>query len=297
MDKHTWKLVAGGHELAVTRLASGDIKATWGALNMGASAEQALGKEVLRLAERVRELEGLLSWSGETNGRQVQELAEEVCSRGARIAALEAERETNRAAAVQAATDRIREVSAMQDRARALEKSLAIARRGEEHEAEQRDLANQKLAALEEENRRLRDEARLSAVLREYLDWSLAQFPHSTPASVAAHIMKEAGELRDAPDSAEELADLLALVVHSAARQGIDLAATLGEKLPRLRAREWQAPDADGVVEHVRSERTDLRGFVVWHRHDGDLVKLVPVSEAEEFTGAISVSYNARNPS
>ena len=51
MDKHTWFLATGGHELAVERLPSGEIKATWGSHYMGSSAEQTLGREVLCLAE------------------------------------------------------------------------------------------------------------------------------------------------------------------------------------------------------------------------------------------------------
>jgi hypothetical protein len=89
-------------------------------------------------------------------------------------------------------------------------------------------------------------------VISEYLAWSLAAFPESTAASVAAHILKEARELTDAPDDAEELADVVMLAFHSAARQGIDLTATIARKLPVLRARVWSEPDANGVREHVR---------------------------------------------
>lgn len=89
-------------------------------------------------------------------------------------------------------------------------------------------------------------------VISAYLEWSLQTFPNSTPASVAAHLRKEVWELNERPESAEELVDIVALAFHSAARQGYDLTAELEKKLAVLKMRTWQAPDADGVVEHVR---------------------------------------------
>lgn len=117
-----------------------------------------------------------------------------------------------------------------------------------------RELVN-RIAALETENAALREGLKageFDAVLSDYLAWSLRQFPGSTPASVAAHIRKEAAELAAEPTSAEELADIVALAFHSAARQGFDLTGTLAAKLPVLKARTWGEPDADGVVEHVK---------------------------------------------
>lgn len=61
LDKHTWTLTAGGHELAVERFSDGSISATWGGKPMGASAEQALGRECLRLAEENRGLKEILA--------------------------------------------------------------------------------------------------------------------------------------------------------------------------------------------------------------------------------------------
>lgn len=85
-----------------------------------------------------------------------------------------------------------------------------------------------------------------------YLEWSLRTFPTSTPASVAAHLRKEVKELNDSPESAEELADIVMLAFHSAARQGIDLTAAIDQKLAVLKTRTWQSPNEEGFQEHVK---------------------------------------------
>lgn len=95
-------------------------------------------------------------------------------------------------------------------------------------------------------------EADFDAVISEYLMWSLRTFPQSTPSSVAAHLRKEVAELEMNPESVEELADIVMLCFHSAARQGHDLTAAIAAKLAMLKTRAWKEPDADGVVEHVR---------------------------------------------
>lgn len=95
-------------------------------------------------------------------------------------------------------------------------------------------------------------------IISEYLIWSLVAFPESTPASVAAHLRKEVNdELTENPESAEELADIVMLCFHSAARQGHDLTAEIAAKLAVLKTRNWKEPDADGVVEHVREPFID----------------------------------------
>lgn len=82
----------------------------------------------------------------------------------------------------------------------------------------------------------------------------------------------------------------------------------LKEWLPRFVAKRAEdVPRADLVTRLFRDEiasgglegldwkaAEDLRGYVVWHRHDGDLVKLVRVSEQEELVpgATISVSYD-----
>lgn len=83
--------------------------------------------------------------------------------------------------------------------------------------------------------------AGLEAVLDDYLAWSLATFPASSPASVVKHLGKELRELEAEPAAAEGIADVVFLAVHLSRRAGVE-----------LRTRTWGEPDADGVVEHVR---------------------------------------------
>lgn len=83
-------------------------------------------------------------------------------------------------------------------------------------------------------------------------DWADVTFPASTDHSKLAHLRKELAELEERPDSAEEMAGVVMLVCHLARAHGVDLAAAIEQKLAICRARTWGAPDADGVVEHVR---------------------------------------------
>jgi hypothetical protein len=124
-------------------------------------------------------------------------------------------------------------------------------RRGEEHEAEQRDLASQKLAELEEENRRLL--GLLCAVKQAAL---------ALPPGGAEDGLRN---------------DVLWLI-----QRGDGIVAADMRSLHPLQRVQPPKPEAD-----------DLRGFVVWHRHDGDIVKLVGVSEAEELVpgATVNVSY------
>lgn len=98
----------------------------------------------------------------------------------------------------------------------------------------------------------------LSRVLRESVEWAEETFgPGYDPHAKAAHLLKEAKELRDDPTDPEEMADVLMILGHLAAGAGVDLAAEVRKKLEKNRQREWGEPDGDGVVEHVR-ERDDV---------------------------------------
>lgn len=92
----------------------------------------------------------------------------------------------------------------------------------------------------------------LEDVLLQYLPWSLATFPRSTPQSVTAHLEKEVTqELRPRPTAPEEIADVVMLAVHLASRAGVDLVQALRDKLAVIKARTWQEPNEHGFQEHV----------------------------------------------
>jgi hypothetical protein len=70
------------------------------------------------------------------------------------------------------------------------------------------------------------------------------------------HLRKEVGELLDEMDDITEWADCLMLLLDGARRRGIDIDAIVDatwDKLEVNRQRKWGKPDADGVVEHVRT--------------------------------------------
>ena len=79
------------------------------------------------------------------------------------------------------------------------------------------------------------------------------------PDGPVAHLVKEVQELRDHPYDDMEYADCLMLILDAAHCAGIgadDLLSTAWEKLAINRdLRNWGKPDADGVVEHVRTEQ------------------------------------------
>ncbi len=81
--------------------------------------------------------------------------------------------------------------------------------------------------------------------------WQKETFPHATPASVAAHLVREAYELSAHPNDPHEIADIFHLVVSAAHVNGLDLYKIVLDKYAMNRARKWGPPDADGVSEHV----------------------------------------------
>lgn len=98
----------------------------------------------------------------------------------------------------------------------------------------------------------------LDAVLYDVVEWARLAFGRArTPQrhrAKAIHLLKEAQELAEDPSDAEEMADVLMILAHLAADQGVNLAVAVREKLAVCRQRQWGPPDADGVVEHVRKE-------------------------------------------
>lgn len=95
----------------------------------------------------------------------------------------------------------------------------------------------------------------LDSIIREVNEWQAVTFPRATPASVVEHLRREVNELIADPTNTSELADVIFLAVGLAYELDIDidgLARIVADKLAVNRARQWQAPDAQGVVEHVR---------------------------------------------
>lgn len=86
----------------------------------------------------------------------------------------------------------------------------------------------------------LADEARV---------WGNATFTQSTSASKAAHLLREATELKKEPDDLTEAADVFLLLAHLT--DGRPFVEAVRAKLEANKLRTWGVPDAEGVVEHV----------------------------------------------
>jgi NTP pyrophosphatase (non-canonical NTP hydrolase) len=86
----------------------------------------------------------------------------------------------------------------------------------------------------------------------EVAAWGEATFGEGTPDSLLAHLILEVRELWDSHEP-EEAADVLLLLLHFAQKQGFSLFEQAERKLTVIRGRVWGTPNADGVVEHVRS--------------------------------------------
>lgn len=90
---------------------------------------------------------------------------------------------------------------------------------------------------------------RLAASIRA---WQARTFPFATPVSVTEHLRREAEELAGDPSNPEEIADVFHLLVAAAEANDYDLVQLIASKFAVNLTRQWQAPDAAGVVEHVR---------------------------------------------
>lgn len=73
-----------------------------------------------------------------------------------------------------------------------------------------------------------------------------------------AHLGREVAELKEAMNEgavswiAEESVDIFILLLGIAQRCGFDLLGTAVCKFEALQTRKWAAPDAEGVIEHIR---------------------------------------------
>ena len=83
--------------------------------------------------------------------------------------------------------------------------------------------------------------------------WADKVMSQSTNESICKHLIKEAKELA-VSYQAEEAADCYLILLHFAYKNGFDLLAAAKEKHEVCKRRKWGKPDADGVVEHIRSE-------------------------------------------
>lgn len=103
----------------------------------------------------------------------------------------------------------------------------------------------------------------LNEAWRDVIDWQRAQFPAGTLAGAAAHLHKEAAEVRSAVELEEarevileEAADCFFMVARVADMLGCgphEFADFVANKLAKNRARTWPtAPNAEGVYAHAR---------------------------------------------
>lgn len=225
MDRHTWTLMAGGHELVVERLPDGGILTSWGGKPIGTigATESVLGREILRLAERVTELEGVVAMRDGTLAMAVARLGGEV--EGA---------PTHRGNFLQ----RIDQLVAKE---RELEAAEITAEEGQEIIAE------------------------LTAALAVLNGESLTPCAGGCP----GHLGEKAS---------------------AAAREALDRWTALEAENARLRhaERRFTEERVAGLRREVDAARgaDPFRGFVVWHRQDGECVRLYPVNDDEERTMA-----------
>jgi NTP pyrophosphatase (non-canonical NTP hydrolase) len=102
----------------------------------------------------------------------------------------------------------------------------------------------------------------LDALQREAGEWGVATFPHSTPASLIAHLADEVAELRaasqhpsDGPGGyQEEAADCLLFLLDLAHRLEFSLGAAAAAKLAVAKQSRFAPPDARGVSRRLREE-------------------------------------------
>lgn len=100
----------------------------------------------------------------------------------------------------------------------------------------------------------------------EITEWQDSVFTKATPLSATTHLKKEVLELAidlincDYEKARIEIADCFLLIIAVAHLSGIDLEASIEEKMAINRRRVWGEPDAYGVVEHVRGTLVEIFG-------------------------------------
>lgn len=94
----------------------------------------------------------------------------------------------------------------------------------------------------------------LQALQMDVVAWAESTFPLQTAKQKAAHLVREAEELRMEPDSLEECADCLLLLLEIAKLAGADanaLIAAARAKFQKCQLRKWGPADSEGVYHHV----------------------------------------------
>lgn len=95
----------------------------------------------------------------------------------------------------------------------------------------------------------------LDAFQATTITWARATFPTTTVESTLKHLVREIGEVLKDPADIVEWADCYLLLMNAAAIAGHPVSAIVEAAKAKAavnRSRKWGAPDADGVVEHVR---------------------------------------------
>ena len=92
----------------------------------------------------------------------------------------------------------------------------------------------------------------VQALFDEIADWGEVTFSTSFDGSRLAHLKKEVAELEAVPSSGEEMADIVLILCHQARAHGVNLAEEIVRKFHLCKERRWGAPDANGIVEHLR---------------------------------------------
>lgn len=89
-------------------------------------------------------------------------------------------------------------------------------------------------------------------LLEQVADWSVAMWPTQQSGSLIKHIQKEISELEDNPTDGEEMADIIILLCRVARNARVNLLEEVERKFAIVQTRQWQEPDENGVIEHVR---------------------------------------------
>lgn len=95
-------------------------------------------------------------------------------------------------------------------------------------------------------------EREFEGLICEITEFQAMNFPNASPESCAAHLLREAQELRANPMDSEEQADVFLLLVGLSKLTDVNLFLAAKAKLEINKKRKWGQPDHQGVVEHVR---------------------------------------------
>ena len=101
----------------------------------------------------------------------------------------------------------------------------------------------------------------MSETFDSIAEWQLETFPQGTAFGALRHMRRELAEIEEShkfgadQQVKEELADVYILWVAACHRFGFsrdEMQQAIDAKMAKNRKRKWQAPDALGVIEHVR---------------------------------------------